>query len=203
MKHEIQHLRSFLDRKKGVVAQLSLQLKEKTIHKRKSQRSLKLNEKAQIILHQVTQLTQDKLKYHLSDICSMAMASVFPDPYEIKIDFVSRRGKIEADIWFVKDGYQIDPQSASGGGAIDIASLALRFSCFTLQTQPSRPILILDEPLRFLKGEDLPIKGAEIIHQISERLGIQIIMVSHDPELIDCADKVIKIEMEKGRSVVK
>lgn len=203
MNPQIKHLRTSYEQKRGKAEQVKTYIKQKTHRKRHIQRSLRLNEKAQVIVQEVTKITQDKLKYHLSDICTLAMQSVFPDPYEIVIDFVSKRGKVEAEIWFKKDGYLINPFSATGGGAIDIAALSLRFSCWTLQKQKTRPVLFLDEPLRFLKGEELPVKGAEMILEISHRLGLQIIMVSHDPELIECADKVITVKMEKGISVVK
>ena len=202
MNQQISRLRASYEQKRGKAEQIETYIKQKTQRKRRLQRSLRLNEKAQVIVQEVTKITQDQLKYHLSDLCTLAMSSVFPEPYEIVIDFVSKRGKVEAEIWFQKDGYLINPFSATGGGAIDIAALSLRFSCWTLQKPKTRPILLLDEPLKFLKGSDLPIKGAEMIHQISEKLGLQIIMVSHDPELIECADKVITVKMKNGISEV-
>ena len=203
MKRQIERLRASYERKRGSAEQIQSYIDQKKRKKRFTQRSLRLNEKAQVVVQEVTKITQDKLKYHLSDICSLAMASVFPNPYEIVIDFISKRGKVETDIWFHKDGYFINPFSATGGGAIDIAALSLRFSCWSLQNPKTRPIFLLDEPLKFLKGSDLPYKGAEMIHEISKRLNVQVIMVSHDPELIDCADNIIKVEMKKGVSVVK
>jgi DNA repair exonuclease SbcCD ATPase subunit len=203
MKSKIRHLRSILDSKKGKAEQIESYIEQKKKKRRFTQRSLKLNEKAQVVVNEVSRLTKESLRYHLSDICSMAMASVFSDPYEIQIDFTEKRGKIEADVWFVKDGNLISPFMSTGGGAVDISALSLRFSCWTIQNPKTRPILILDEPLRFLKGEDLPYKGAEMIHQISEKLGLQIIMVSHDPELIDCADNIISVDIKNGISKVE
>ena len=165
-------------------------------------RSVRLNEKAQVIVQEVIQLTQEKLKHHLSDISSLAMASIFDEPYEVEIDFLPKRGKVEMDIWFVRDGERIHPLHATGGGAIDIASLSLRMSCWTLQNPKTRPILILDEPLKFL-SRNLQKKASRLIKDISEKLDMQIIMNSHSPQLIDCADNVIKVEMKNGQSYVK
>ena len=64
-------------------------------------------------------------------------------------------------------------------------------------------VLILDEPLKHLKGNDMPEKGAELIRSISEKLGIQVIMVSHDPALISEADKVFSVKIRNGISEVK
>lgn len=197
----IENLKIELNKRKGKLSLIQQQIKEKKFEKKKIQRSYKLNEKAQIVIQEVVRLTKEKLKYHLSDISSLAMASVFENPYNVIFDFLPRRGKIEADIWFEKNNSLFSPYS-TGGGAVDIASLAIRFSCYTLQTPKTRPIMLLDEPLKFLKGKEMPMKGAELISEISKRLGIQVIMVSHNSTLIDCADRVIRIEMENGRSIV-
>ncbi|NIU00181.1 MAG: hypothetical protein GWN01_04340, partial [Nitrosopumilaceae archaeon] len=52
----------------------------------------------------------------------------------------------------------------------------------------------MDEPLKWLKGGDLPIKGSHMIKEISKKLGIQIIMISHSPELIEGADRVFEVK---------
>lgn len=169
---------------------------------RRLNRSVRLNEKARVVIQEAIRLTQEKLKHHLSDISSLAMASIFDDPYEVDIDFIPKRGKVETDIWFVRDGEQIHPLQSTGGGAIDICALSLRMSCWTLQNPKTRPILILDEPLKFL-SRDLQVKASKLIKDISEKLDIQIIMNSHSPQLIECADNVIEVKMRKGRSRIK
>lgn len=203
MKSKIRHLRSILDEEKGKVEYIKDQIKKKSLEKKKYQRSFRANEKAQIVVQEVIRITKDKLKYHLSDISSLAMSSVFPNPYNVVFNFVPKRGKIEVDINFEKKGNLIQPFD-SGGGAVDIASLSLRFSCWTLQNPKTRPILFLDEPLKFLKGKPLPQKGARMISEISKKLGIQIIMVSHNPDLIDWSDKILSVSIDNdGISIVE
>lgn len=202
MTFEIQSLRAKLEREKGKVEQLKIDIKKKSRELRFAKRSLNLNEKAQLVIQEVTKITQDKLKYHLSDICSLAMASIFPDPYEIEIDFVSKRGKVETDIWFTKDGNRIHPFSSTGGGAVDIAALSLRLSCWTLQNPKTRPILILDEPLHFVSKSYI-LKATKLIKQLSDNLNIQMIIVSHNENIIENADNIIKVGMQNGVSDIK
>lgn len=179
--------------KTGELNHIQSTLKEKkTLLKERIKNQINL-EKAQFIIQTIGQKTQEQLQYHLNELVSLAMISIFPDPYELKTNFVVRRGKTEVDFLFYRNGIEIDPISASGGGVVDVAALALRFSLFSMQRQRSRNTFILDEPLKWLKGGDLPILGASMIKEISQRLGIQIIMVSHSEELIESADKVITI----------
>lgn len=160
-------------------------------------------ERAQTIIKTVAKITQQELEFHLSELVSLAMCSVFDDPYELQVEFVVRRDRTEADIWFVKDGERIDPMSSTGGGAVDVAAFALNVALWTLLPRKSRPTFIQDEPLKWLKGGDLPVNGALMMSEISKRVGLQIIMVSHIPDQIEHADHEIRVMQKNGISQVK
>lgn len=203
IKSKIQEMRRHLERKKGRQEQLKAQLQSNRRKLRKYRVELEASNKAQEAIHHVAKLTQQELEFHLSDIVSMGMSGIFPDPYSLVVEFISRRGRVEVDMLFERDGYEVDPLSATGGGAVDVASLALRFSAWTLKNPRTRPVILLDEPLKWLKGSDLPRKGAEMIKEISQHLNLQIAMISHDPELIEGADRVFDIGIKKGVSYIR
>lgn len=198
MNPEIGKLRMAYERRKGRLEQIESSTKVNEKKLKELEAALEATLKAQEIIHEVAHMTQDKLKFHISDLVSLALSSVFPYPYTFEVDFVSRRNRIEMDVYFKKNGVLMDPMAAAGGGAVDLGSLSLRPSIYSLidRNRKPRPILFLDEPLKWLKGSDLPKKGSEMIRQFYTRLGIQVIMVSHDPELIDNADKVITVELK-------
>ncbi len=202
----IQQYRYRLEGRKGEKNSLENQIHDAKKSIRILKRAVDASEKVKQIIIHVAEQTQKQLEYHISSITSMAMSSVFPDPYEIVLEFVQRRGKTEADIFFERDENRIKPidhgELKVSGGAVDVASFALQIALWSLQVKKSRGVLILDEPLKWLKGGDLPDKGAEMIKEISSKLGIQIIMISHNSELIESADKVFKVTMRNGKSVV-
>lgn len=158
-------------------------------------------EEAQVIVQNVAQLTQEELKIHISNLVTLALESVFDDPYEFEADFVQRRGQSEADLWFVKEGERIDPLSASGGGVVDVAAFGLRVSLWSLQKPRSRSIIVLDEPFKYLSS-NYQHKAGELLKVISEKLNLQILMISHIEPLVEAADNVIKISQKKGISHV-
>lgn len=151
-------------------------------------------EEAQTIIQTVAQLTQEELQYHVGELVTLALASVFEDPCELEVDFVQRRGRVECDLWFVQDGHRIDPLDGDSGGMAEVAAFALRVALWSLGRPRSRATMILDEPLKWLKGESLPAKGAAMIKEISDRMGLQIIMISHIPDQIEGADQRIHIK---------
>jgi DNA repair exonuclease SbcCD ATPase subunit len=93
---------------------------------------------------------------------------------------------------FSKEGEDCNPLDASGGGSVDVASFALRVAFMSMENPPSRKVLILDEPFRFV-SPDLQHKCSEMIREISQRMGLQVIMISHAENIIDSADKVFEV----------
>lgn len=156
--------------------------------------------KARALAQKVAQETQKKLEYHVSNLVTLAEASVFPDPYEFGVEFVQRRNKTECDLYFLKGGERLDPVSSSGGGALDVAAFALRCAFWSLNK--SRPVIILDEPFRFV-SHDLQGRCGEMLKRISERLGLQVLMVSHLPNIISGADRVFRVTQDGGVSSVE
>ncbi len=154
---------------------------------------------ARAIVQAVAAETQAKIEYKISSLVSLALSSVFPDPYEFKLKFVQRRNRTECDLLFVKNNEEVEPLSAAGGGAVDVAGFALRIAIWSLRK--TRAVFVLDEPFKFL-SVDLQSKCSAMMKELSERLGIQIILVSHLPNLIESADKIFTVENIKGESVV-
>lgn len=169
---------------------------------RQQNQNMLILERSQVVLQRAAEMTQQQLEYHISELGTLAAQSVFTDPYQLSVEFIQRRGKTEADIFFDQNGKKIHPLSADAGGAVDVAAFALQVTLWSLRRPKTRNVLILDEPLKHLKGGNLPAKGAEMIKELSSKLGLQIIMVSHDPTQIESADRVFHITKRKGVSYV-
>lgn len=163
-------------------------------------------EQAQIILQTVARQTQQQLEFHISEMVTLALSSVFKDNYEFKIEFIEKRGKTEAELWFLKEGKKINPRM-DGGGIIDIAAFALRLSLWKLLKTKTRNTFFLDEPFKHLKGLEENKKVIQMIKMLSDKLNLQIIMV-HDErvsfeEIKKGADKIFTIKIKKGVSEVQ
>jgi DNA repair exonuclease SbcCD ATPase subunit len=202
MNNTLQTLRNRLEQAKGrkthLEDQIALNRKESALKRI----SLASHEQAREIIRAVGIQTQNQLSYNISDITSLALEAVFDDPYSLRTSFVLRRNKTECDLTFVRDGEEVDPLSACGGGAVDVASFALRIASWTMQRPRTRPVIILDEPLRFL-SVDLQERASQMMKTISEKLGIQFLVVSHSSTLASYADKVFEVSIRNGKSIVK
>lgn len=151
---------------------------------------LRDTKEAQRILQEAAQNVQQRVHEKVSEIVSRCLQAVFDEPYEFQIVFDQKRGKTEARMVFIRDGQEVDPKRASGGGVIDVTAFALRLACLLLTRPQPRRILVLDEPFRFLSRDYRP-RVRALLESLSEELEVQIIMVTHDPMLT--TGKVIEI----------
>jgi DNA repair exonuclease SbcCD ATPase subunit len=154
-------------------------------------------EKAQAFLQKLAQDTQEQLKIHVEDIVQLALDMIFPDRYVFEIQFNIAYGKTTAELVFIskQSGNLVDPMIASGGGVVDVCSFALRLACWTLSREVDK-VIILDEPFRFL-SKNLQESAGALLKELSNKLGIQIILTTHLDALIDAADKTIQVKLDK------
>lgn len=203
---KIQTLRKTLERNKGKKEQIQISIGKLEDSILIDKKSLRKHEKAKGVIRQVGLKTQQQLSYNISEITSMALNAVLESPYNLELEFVERRNKTECDIYFVRNGERIEPYSA-GGGAIDIASFALRIASWSMQYPRTRNVLILDEPFKHLKGEETNRRMLEMVQEISKKLGIQIIMVSDErvsrEATVESTDKLFESSIRKGITKIK
>jgi DNA repair exonuclease SbcCD ATPase subunit len=199
-KTDIQNLQKKLEQSFGKKEMLQTQLNTINVSLKSLEKYGEDCKKARVIVQLVAEETQRKIEYQISNIVSLALISVFPDPYECKLQFVKRRNKMEADILFLKNGNEGKPIEIAGGGTLDVASFALKTAIWAIK--PTNNVMILDEPFHFL-SRNLQSKCSKMIKMVQEKMKIQFIIVSHIPEITESADRVFDVSNVKGVSHVK
>lgn len=211
----LQEIRNKLEQQKGRANQIKTDLTNAQNACESIQKEIDYSNRAQAIIQNVAKATQSELEYRICEPVSLALAAVYDDPYKMVADFqITGRGNTECHLGFERNGNVINPLKASGGGPIDIASFALRIGSWSLALPRSRPILITDEPFKWVdkkkvKGSDtttMHLAGEmlkAITKQPPEGLGLQVIMISHIEELINCADQIIDVSIKDKISAVE
>lgn len=157
------------------------------------------HDEARKLFQIAAQATQKKLEYSMSEIVTLALAAIDDDPYKFKVEFTPRRNSTECDLMFERQENKVNPLAASGYGAVDIASLALRVSYWAAGN--SRNTLIWDEPCRNLAGA-LHEQASQMIKMLTSKLKLQQIMVTHSETLPEFADAVFEVVKNNGVSKV-
>lgn len=147
--------------------------------RQKEQDLLRAREVAQL----AAEACQNAAHARVAGVVGRCLAAVFgEDPYEFLIDFERKRGRTEARLAFARGELQVDPVSACGGGAVDVAAFALRLACVMSSRPRRRLFLALDEPFKHLSKNYRPaVKG--LLESLCKELGLQILMVTHSPDL--------------------
>lgn len=167
-----------------------------------NQNELKRFVEAKALIQKVSNDMNDLISFGLVDITQAMLDSVFPSEYKVKIDFTMKNNRTHVDIYLDMDGEKIYPLDQDGGGVANIMELGLRLA--SLQLGKTRRTIVLDQPLKDLSREFLPI-GANILKKISRDLNLQLIIINHVPEFMDIADKTFKFtkNLDTGISSVK
>ena len=140
-------------------------------------------EQAQVYTQQVALQVQTQAHDRIAGVVSRCLEAVFDEPYTFKLIFETKRGKTEARLIFERDGLEVDPMTAAGGGVVDVAAFALRLSCLMLSRPPLRRLIALDEPFRFVH-EAYRDRMSSLLQTLSKEMDVQILMVTHIREMV-------------------
>lgn len=199
---ELAEIRGKIYKLKGKKEQIEADIADIQLLLKKKEKYIVNLEKAREIIKIVSRTTQEKIQYHISDIASLALDGIFPEPYKLVLNFVERRNKTECDISFLRNEHIVNPVEDSGFGAVDVASFALRVASWSMSRPRTRPVILLDEPMKHLSDEYQE-AASEMIKKVADKLGVQFIIISHKPVLSTFADKVFKVTQKKEVSVIK
>lgn len=143
------------------------------------------------------QVTKEKLKTGFEQIVTYALRYIYSSDYEFGLEF-GRHGNLQSMDFNVKTPEcqtPYDPLLSSGGGVLDIISLALRIALLELSKPKIEGFLILDESFKHLSSNYLE-NAEKFLEAINKKIGRQIILVTHKKELLNNANNIIEIKEE-------
>lgn len=158
--------------------------------------------RAKEILSMVVQIAQRTTKAKVESLVTAAIRAVYDRDFKFLLRFKEERGVSVAKPIIVEGENEFNARDDLGGGMVDIISFALRLVMWSMRPHRTRATMILDEPLKFIGQGELMERAAHFIKTISSRLGIQFIILTHDHQLAEIADKAWSVRHERGKSVV-
>jgi len=168
-----------------------------------SQNKLDIYIKTSDFLNRFSSVLREQISKEIENLVSKVIQRVLQtDRYSFKIHFQVKRGTTEAVfyLWDKLNKHNIDLIDSSGGGIADIVSTILFFSFLQIKDSKS-DFLIFDEVGKNISAdrrEDFFLLLKELIKNYDK----QIIYVTHQNELIDVADSVIRLTLNDGGYVL-
>ncbi len=177
----------------------------------KAQARLERAEREIVLLEQASDLTQaatETRKQELNDrvetLVTRGLRAVFGrDDYEFKLNVTLARNMIGVQpVLRSKFGVdRLDLETAisagHGGGIVDVVSFVLRVVVLSLTRPKLAPVMVLDETFRHVSQDRL--RGvANLLRELSASAGVQFILITHKPELLDAADVIYRASLKDG-----
>lgn len=181
-----------LERERGVVQALASKGQD-ALNKATEANALALAcEEASKLLAQYADERQEQVLQIIQNIASVGLSQVFDEPMELKINQVVRARRVEMDVTVKTGDLETSILDARGGGLAAVAGFLLRASVLLL-TPEARKLMVLDEVFAHLSEDYIP-RLAQFLSELCERSSLQIILVTHQPEFEEYANKVFRVE---------
>lgn len=147
---------------------------------------------------------RNRVKEKVERLITSCLHAVYDDTYSVEFDYGIKNSKTSVEIYVnrkCKNGMEVKRTiDGLGGGVADTISLPLKL--IVLMNDKFDKVLIADEPGKHLDIKRIE-KFAEFIKEITEKLGVQIIMSSHHECMSDYADNIHRITLDDSVSKVE
>lgn len=161
-----------------------------------------LLEKVIQIFTQAATVSRDNARQHFEKIVTDALQFVSQSTdYEFVIQELTGRAKASYEFYIKSTVNGVEclqkPEDANGGGFVDIISLASKYAYLEIFNDPKImcSTLLYDEPGKMI-SEQMSIKFAEYIKFLGSHYNRQTIMVTHNDNLANIADKTIMVSKD-------
>lgn len=178
-------------------------LQEAQIRSKQIDTTVETLTKASLFLQTLSDQTRQMIVDRISSIVTDALQKVKDPNLEFKMVLSTDRNQVDVE-FVVLDKvtkHEYDIVNSCGGSIADIISFPLRVSLLLKWEPALSRILILDEAAKFVSVVDQEPLG-EFVRQVSERLGVQTIFVTHSPVVAGKAHKVFEVSRQGGESKV-
>lgn len=133
-----------------------------------------------------------------------ALQAVFTDQdLKVESEVGESRGKVSVNLTTIQDhggGLVVggDTTEGFGGAVCTVQSAVLRI--FVTLNRGLRPLLLMDESLPAFDSNYVQNMG-KFLSLLCNRLGLDILLVTHNQSLVDSADKAYRIDKKNGKAV--
>ena len=131
---------------------------------------------------------EDLLKTNVDSISELATRGlryvIHDQELTFRIHQEPKYNRLSMSFLIEEDGVEGDPVDSFGGGAVVVASLSLRVAVMARMGMGN--LLLLDESMFALANKYVP-AAADFMRQLSERTGVNILMVTHNEEFMNNA----------------
>lgn len=160
--------------------------------------------KASLFLQTLSDSSRNAILGKISAIVTDVLKKVKDKDLAFQMTLSTERNQLELNFSVVDEatGQTFDILNSCGGGIADLVAFALRVSLLLKWNPSLSRVLVLDETFKFVSVKDQELL-AEFVKQLSEKLNLQIILVTHSQTLGNAAHRVFQISQNNKQSEIE
>lgn len=204
LSNDFDQLNRILTQKEGESLFVSKQKEQIESKLKQDKEKVILIDKTIAFVQKFTELSRKETLDKMSFIVTTALQDIKDSNLSFKINYDKKRNMPVADFLIHSDLLNKDMgiMESCGGTLFDIVEFSLRVSLL-LKWKPSLSrIFILDESFKHVSPQDRP-KLAKFVRDLSEKLDLQIILISHSQEVTEDAHKIFAVSYDGIKSTVR
>lgn len=198
----IQKVKEYVLAKRAELNSVNHSIKHLDLQLSEQEKMLALLEKSLLALQKLTDLKKKETTEKIENIISYGLQTIFEDSsYKFKILDSIKRKQVVYDFRVFSDSFSSDEGvsilDSRGGGVISIVSFLLRLVLMCMVDKKAERFMALDEPFSAL-SENYHENLVAAVKQITEKLGVQLLVVSHQKSLDSFGDVVYELRQVNG-----
>lgn len=150
-------------------------------------------------LNDIANSRRGNMKGKIESIITEAVQLIYGSDLSVSMEYKTKNNRSHLDFKLIKktaNGDVSRNMSGFGGGVADAISVPLRLLVLLGSKQTER-VCVLDECYKHVSKERIQ-NVAEFLKDISDKLGVQLIMSTHADEIKKIADRNIELENVNG-----
>jgi DNA repair exonuclease SbcCD ATPase subunit len=187
---------------RGQADLLDRQIVDQSTRLAETRQGITQHEQALALLQRLEEKWRGSFEQALAAVVSHGLSTVFERELTVNIESKLMRGTSSMALTITEGENTTSILGAEGGSLVEVTDFLLRV-LLTLSARPAlRHLLVLDEPFSRV-SENFRSSLWELLRELSRRLDFQIIMVSHEPDAEDAADRAYLISKPKDVAVIE
>lgn len=160
------------------------------------------------VIQELANDARGEFKGEVDGLVTLAVRSVFTEDFTFDLQMTTDGGRLQCKpvVWetiHTDDGdvrTEYTPKDEMGGSVLDPIGVALRVVLQNFQLNPTRVFFLLDEPMKNVGHGELLIQAGQLLQELSHSLNLQFVIITHEPELMQIADRAWQITRTRGKS---
>jgi hypothetical protein len=178
---------------------------------------------AQAVVQGLADQARQEFRGDVNRLVTMVVRSVFTEDFSFDMQMSTEGGRLQCKPVVIERVEDVEieyaPKDDMGGSVLDPIGFALRVVLQQFQRSRTRGMFVLDEPMKNVGHGDLLNQAGAMMAEVSHEVGLQLIVITHEPELAELADRAYQVvrgnngessievivggEVDKGRRIVK